>query len=707
MSLSSLATAVAAQSPLLSEGPLPPPSDLTSHHDRDLRARTLTSLLAALSPVSHFLPCNTANTGGTSAANTTQQSVVRDSPRDSSQTWLKLLNYVAQLLVREHEIVAILPKRSGPTAHVNLLVATDNSNDDDERNTVPGYHFAQNARFASSEPSSGNPAEKLVVIHSQQDILQFFDTYRRVSYRNHVLCIEVLFNAVVDAWSTYTTILDSGFTTTSIQEARSNFARRKKLLKSFVTFYSVGKIRRRFHSKPFVMFHTGMTGMRQQQVEAAFEIAFGSDEPQSFTVSEMRFFETLLTEPGANTYLGLSATLSEARALYTKETAWDLHQLLLFVLNRAQATVDNLYTSVTSDSTLPLNISTILEDTQYAMGCLYFLVHRCPSVSAHMKSIELVLSNAMARKPFVVPFTSDLDQDDGVTDTTIEISLAHKEKRVGEECLWLAVRYQAALECLMDKDTMPTDRITLTLCEVSTGDVSKRELHDWKGVMRSIYTPHANLADKSVDISCEEAIETLEEWATLEENRIERATHILRKSSHKFSGCWHAEAVLGTLRHLSKLDPKTTMLPVDINVAPFKYTFNSIGVSKRCCPVCTKLISLLATTSDDNSRDPSRVLASHKNFYPTALPPYLPRGIAVEVLVWLEGLVRDAVQKLVVKRRLQIQRCEDGSASQNNGGRAKSADSKGESPGKKRKRRLVKESVKETEWNDFLEDMGA
>ncbi|KAF8419769.1 hypothetical protein EV426DRAFT_614761, partial [Tirmania nivea] len=635
-----------------------------------------------------------------------------DSSSDVSQTWLKLLNHIAQLLVREHETVAVLPKRSGPTAHVNLFVATDSSSDDEEMESVPGYIIARNARFDSPEPSPGNPAAKLAGIRSRQDMLQFFNTYRQVSYRNHVRCIEVLFNAVIDAWSTYTTLLDDRdprFTPASVQEARAHFVLRKNLLKLFVTFYSVGKMRRRFHSKPFALFRTGITGILQGQVEGAFGITSRPDETRSFTINEMSFFEALLAELGVSACPGMSVTLSDARAthtlaLYTKETAWDLHRILLFVLEKAQATIDNLYTRVTSTSTFPLNMSSTLLDAQYAMSRLYFLVHHCPSVSTHMKSIESVLCDAMTRKPHVIPFTSDLDQDDGITDTTIEISLAHKEKRVGEECLWLAVRYQTALESLTEEDTLPTEHVTLTLCEVSAGNMSKRELHDWKSVMHSIYAPHTNSGDTSLHISCEEAIETLEEWATLDENRVIRATHILRKSSHEFFGCWHAEAVLGTLRYLSQLDPKTTMLPADINVvlAPFKYTFNSIGVSKRCCPVCTKLLSLLATTLDDNSSDCSRVLVSHKIFYPTSLPPYLPRSIAVELLTWLEGLVKDAVQELVMKRRLEVQRRKDAIGSQNKVGRNKSADSKGESPGKKRKRKRVEEP----EWNDFVVDMG-
>ena len=587
--------------------------------------------------------------------------------------------------------------------------ATDSSSDDDDSDSVTGYLITRNPRFNSPEPFPGNPSQQLADIHSYQGMLQYFNTYPHVSYRNHVLAIQVLFNAIIDAWRTYTKVLgdrDSGSTATGVQEARATLVLRRNLLKSFVTFYSLKKIHRRFHSAPLAGFNAGMTGMSQVQVEGAFDRASRPGDKPLFTASEMSFFMTLLGEYGANSYPSLSAALSGARAqctlaLYTKETAWDLHQLLLFVLDRAQVTVDTLYIQINSASTLPLNISTSLSNVQYAMSRLHFLVHYCPTISVHMKSIESLLSVTMALKPTNMmspkaPFPNDLDQDGGATDTIIEISLAHQAKRVGEECLWLAVRYQSALESVTEDDALPTDPVTLTLCDLSDGDASKRELHDWKCVMRSLYPP-ANPATN--DISCDEAIKTLEEWARQGENRV-RATHILRKSSHAFGGCWHAEAMLGTLRHLSKLEPRPATLPADLNLIPFKQSFGSIGVSKRCCPVCTKLLSLFAiapTPGNDGSR-PSTILASHQTFYPTALPPHIPKGIADELLVWLERLVQDAVKVLVTKRRLELRRNKEHGEKE---GRANSADSKGESPAKKGKRKRAKEP----EWNDVVADM--
>ena len=450
-------------------------------------------------------------------------------------------------------------------------------------------------------------------------------------------------------------------------------------------------------------------------MEGALGIAARPDELLPFTNAEMHVLEGLLLDRGAKDYPGLSASLSAARAtstvaFYTQDTAWDLHRLLLSVLASAESVVDTLYTQIATPASSCADLSASLSDVQYTMDRLHFLVHSS-SISAHMKSIEAILSDAMDISPppgthdtardgvfGVMPsLNGDLDLDDGVTDSTIEIALAHKEKRVGEECLWLAVRYQTALESLTALDSLPTARVKFTLCEVGGEDTTTTEMHDWKDVIRIIYCPRANATvanEHNIDTSCEEAILAMEKWASTPENR-GRPTHILRSSRHKFYGSWHAEAVLGTLRHVSQCHMEPNVAPNDVDLTAFEYTINSIGVSKRCCPVCTKLLQLLeislTSEGEDNVRyrSPAMVSSSHQNFYPTALPPYLPQAVAFQLLAWLEGLVKNAVERLVQNGRLARARSQE-AARQGKEERAKSADSKGDSPGKKGKRKRAK-----------------
>ncbi|RPB21245.1 hypothetical protein L211DRAFT_889995 [Terfezia boudieri ATCC MYA-4762] len=682
----------------MSQSPL---VDLSSHRDRDLRMRTLTSLLAALSPLTGALP-NTDGPAVSGPVNIQQEST-------ASKTWAKVLNHVAQLLVREHEIVAVLPKRSGSTAHVSLLVTTDSSSDDDDLLSDEGYLIARNPRFNSPDPCPGNPLAKLVSVSSHHDLVLYLHKYRHVAYRNHVLGIECLFNAIVDAYNTYMAVLDDEDSNSTegaspvgdgaAVEAYTHLALRTDLLNSFVTFYSIGKMHRRFHSMPFTMFHTAMKRMQQVQVEGAFGMASGLDKPSPFTKCEVYLFEALLRHHAANKYPGLLAKLSSAHAtstvpLYTQDTTWDLHRLLLSSLESAKLAVDTLYAKISSPFSSFIDLSTSLSDVQQTMDRLHSLVHVSPSIARHMKYIETILSDAMDVNIYEPEhsFSSELDTDDGVTDSIIEISLARKEKRVGEECLWLAVRYQTALESLTAIDSLPTDYVTFTLYEVSDKDTPNNEMHDWKDVIYSIYHPRessAGASTGSTDISSQEAIKALEEWANLVENKV-RATHILRSPRHKFYGSWHAEALLGTLRHVSQEQAEQTMLSREIDITPFRHTFNSIGVSKRCCPVCAKLLWLLAPSLTPDGGSLSMVFSSHKNVYPTALPPYLPRRIAHQLLVWLETFVKDAVDGLVAERRLAEQRRAAAAEGQKKQVRAKSADSKGESPGKKRKHKKAK-----------------
>ncbi|KAF8448123.1 hypothetical protein BGX38DRAFT_1190404, partial [Terfezia claveryi] len=98
----------------------------------------------------------------------------------------------------------------------------------------------------------------------------------------------------------------------------------------------------------------------------------------------------------------------------------------------------------------------------------------------------------------------------------------------------------------------------------------------------------------------------------------------------------------------------------------FKNTYGTIGVSKRCCPVCTKLLSLLSKHSQRQIQAMmAKRLDSHGNIYPTALPPFLPKEVAEELVRWLEGLLKQAVNKVVKRERR---------------GSSGSADSKGQSP---------------------------
>jgi len=503
-----------------------------------------------------------------------------------------------------------------------------------------------------------------------------------------------LFNSIVHACNTYTALLPDTqqVPVQQIEFVKQQLTLRRRLLTLFVIFYSAGKLRRRFRSAWFEWFRMKMSQMLQEDVEAAVQISPYSSGIH-FTGFEIALFTSLFADPiiPAWTYPRMSALFSDPdKACYSKQTAWELHRLLLTVLETVRAAMETLYTTIQSPKTTLMEISAASSDVRLWMARLQAMVHESPATAAHMKALEPILSPAMDGKidvlntptgtPTSDKFTEDLDDDGGATDTTIEISLASKESRVGEECLWLITRYQTALECLTAQKTLPKQSVSFTLLDVSAADVgvTKTDLHSWRDVVTTLYPPLPDdIQPGDLYISSEEAIATLEDYG--QQTRT-RATHILRSPTHTFSGCWHAEAILGTLRHLSQVPAPTPYMPRDIDLTQFQNTFRTIGVSKRCCPVCTKVLSLLGTRYSRPGSEPNfltathpMVFSCHQNIYPTALPPYLPQDIAVALLQWLQSLVKPLVNKLVLKRRR---------LSKDSQRSTRSSDSKGHSPGK-------------------------
>ncbi|KAF8417561.1 hypothetical protein EV426DRAFT_622439 [Tirmania nivea] len=193
--------------------------------------------------------------------------------------------------------------------------------------------------------------------------------------------------------------------------------------------------------------------------------------------------------------------------------------------------------------------------------------------------------------------------------------------------------------------------------------------------------------DDDGPITADEVIAAMESYGA---TRKIRNTFILReqpgnsKDGYSFLGCCHAEATLATMRFLSMSPSSGYSQPPDSILAPFRNTYLRIGVSKRCCPICALLISLLlsphtSSTSGALSSNPSNtkiILSYHQNIYPTALPRFLPEKVAVDVLTVMEEGVRRVGEVLVRMAREDKKRKKRRSSLLS----VNSEDSKGESP---------------------------
>jgi hypothetical protein len=68
---------------------------------------------------------------------------------------------------------------------------------------------------------------------------------------------------------------------------------------------------------------------------------------------------------------------------------------------------------------------------------------------------------------------------------------------------------------------------------------------------------------------------------------------------------------------------------------------SAIGVSKRCCPVCTRLLGLLFPN------DRMDICGTHRTVYPCSLPPWLPQDIVEKMVSIYEDELRTILHDLV------------------------------------------------------------
>jgi len=577
---------------------------------------------------------------------------------------LKLLNQVALLLVREHEVVGVLPKSYGPEAIVQLVVATGSDSDSPDTHAGVGtgpdtfvsraakvdaakYVIARNSRKESAlSDDCPDILQQLDAATTGQQLLGYLNTYRNVSFSSHLASIELLLNKIITS------------------PPRQRLATRA-LFTRYITFRSVHKMCRRFNSPAFQSCLSAMHDVTKTQISAALRFDYqgrSSDahlaatptSKESLLIAETLFFRSF----DRSTCPYLVAQLQAGEPLvYTPDTAFEFHQILLFVQKMAIDSVSQLSLACKSTDTDCREES--LTNTVLWMDKLHKLVQCSLIFKEHMDVLEYFVSNyhprrlspergPLATKP---KFKEDNDQDNGPSDATIEISEAHATHRVTHKSLWLAVSYQEAIDFVTRSETLPGQSLKLTLWEPPVAIAQQTvEMDHWKDIIKSMYPADSEAA--SDHITWEEVIDTLRDYARQHSGRSK-----FFLCTPRFPGCYHAEAMLATLVHLGVHHPGTaaTSAPTEVTLSdqdltPFHHTFRYIGVSKRCCPICTKLLSLLSA-GHNFGQPPLRVLYGHEDIYPTALPPFVPEEIAEALIVWLEGLVRSVVTGLVKKRR--------------------------------------------------------
>ncbi|KAF8417583.1 hypothetical protein EV426DRAFT_622635 [Tirmania nivea] len=667
----------------------------TRAHFQDLRVRTLSSILAALGttdgltrdegiaslnshPAISQLP---APVSALDPAMDVPQihSTSRPSLR-TSQSSLKLLNQVALLLVREHEVVGIVPKRSGPKAIIELLVATDSDTDSPDadvhvdvkepvRTTKLNANGYVVVRTPHKEvvvyPNSDDVLNHLGAAATEQQVLVHLNTYRNVSFGCHLASIELLLNNIISA-------------------PPSHRLTAQRLFTRYVTFRSVHKMCRRFKAPAFQSFLAAIREATNSQISAAVgnTSLITTDQSGEYRlIGGILFFRSF----DRSTCPDLVGHFRAGKPVeYAPAPAFEFHQILLFALDKAMDSVYQL--SVACKATNTNCMEQTLTKAGRWMSKLHQIVHSSPIFQEHMRVLEDIVSKYEPRcviSPDIGPMDmgpmfdaatveEDNDEDNGPSDEAIEISAAQDAHRVAHEPLWLAVSYREAINSVTNPATLPRVPLKLTLWEPPAGIAQRTpEMEPWIELIQAMY-PEDPEGTRDC-ITCGEVIDALQDYARVHGGK---SNFFLRTS--RFRGCYHAEAMLATLVyhgfHRSITASHRDLTPSDNDLTTFQHTYRRIGVSKRCCPICTKLLFLLSASN--TSRDRSfRVLSAHKNIYPTALPPFVPEEIAEALIEWLQGLVRTTVEGLVKKRR------RESNASDASG---MSHDSKGDSPGHQR-----------------------
>jgi len=679
-----------------------PTPSLSPH---DLRIRTLTYILSALD--------SRHPTSGTAGLTALQPNPVADnsdkppdpdddsasdgtsSTSDGGTSLLKVLNQVALLLVREHEIVAVIPKRSGSDAHVNIMITTDSDSDRDaeedrpnghypghedegwdshsEEDTTPlegAYFVTRNPRNHSGHntPTHSSALRALAVVGTPDEMFTYLNEYPDVSFTTHVTSIELLLTKITPAHHLDPTMA-------------------KQLFQLYITFRAAPKMQRRFRSPALKPFFQAVRSLTQKEVTKA--IAYNSVEMMTDDSRDLRLIGRILHHhsfPGECPYLFQRYGDFDGQADYNEETCWEYHQLFVYCLEMAAISISKLTSELKSKSQAVAK-DTLLDAERWT-NYLHKMVHCSPIFQAHVEALDDLISKKI--KGHDSPGPGDDDIDGGLSDAELEIRAAQATSRVAQESLWLTVSYQQAMLIVMERTLVANTPISLTLWEPpAPTNQRSTDMEPWESVIQSIYPSTSTTPDeisrtaRNQTINASDAIEALKDYG----HRNGGKATLFTPDGHQrcfFRGVYHAESMLGTLAYLSchpTPEPPLTVachaLPAD-ELAQFKNTYGTIGVSKRCCPICTKLLSLFSAPMRGQSchsyvHPELRVLAAHQNIYPTSLPPFIPTDIARELVEWLEGLVRQAVGKLVRRRRRRPPSV--GSASSRG-----SADSKGHSP---------------------------
>ena len=514
-------------------------SVLPSASDNELLVRTLTCMLAALPPADlGSCPPDTAVVRGESDFDAFAPSTLT-----GRSCWLKLLNHLARLLVREHEIVAALPKRSGADADVNIMVTTDYNTHRTEpvkestTRAEASYPVTQNPQGVSrprhqlQHPSSDDALAVLKTVDNITDLFEYLMLYSDVSFATHVASANILFNKI---------ILTQG------RSKRSSIA----LIQRYITFRSAPKMLCRFRSPSFKSLVGALSTLTLKDVSAAATYHIHVARPTPLTPKERTLVRTITGFNGFPRHICrnvIQESETRSRMRYTASSAWEYHQILLFTLRKTEESIAGLVESLVegrppTNSNIPTPSTTILAQLERAekwTDLLHQIAHESSVFNYHVGGLEALLQHRLTG---TVHESTDNDEDGGLSDIALDLdaSTTQGSGQRAQQALWLVSSFQEAIHTIVKM--LPKTPISLTFIE-PYGERSMK-MADWKYVLGRIF-PRT-----TTGITKEQAIEALQDYGEVHRGKALLFTP-LGSEKFVFRGTYHAESMLGILAYLS------------------------------------------------------------------------------------------------------------------------------------------------------------
>ncbi|KAL8982361.1 MAG: hypothetical protein Q9205_003105 [Flavoplaca limonia] len=238
------------------------------------------------------------------------------------------------------------------------------------------------------------------------------------------------------------------------------------------------------------------------------------------------------------------------------------------------------------------------------------------------------------------------DHDSGDEDTTIDATSSHeKDHSVKEDQRWRKM-YKSWLTGItkmaraavapkeLNYHLHDAKRIQKLQFKCLQPEIPDRSMEDWKESIKRVL-----LEDQATTLRTTlELISNLQTMANLNKNEV-----YLYLDNWNFTGTVHCEAAIACSHHAAL----TSQQPIK------RQSQSKIGISKRCCVVCTWVLAELESNQSLNTRAID-FLNSSSRIYQVSLPKNCPIGVARRVQSFLDQYLRlalkhasDEVQKRV------------------------------------------------------------